>query len=182
MATLISSNTIQDKSTILGDAITGAVAGTLGVGVLDQVANFLYNREDSAALAREKFARQEIGSDEVGPASLAARKINQKLKLDLTPKQTDRLSSVIHYGLGTVPGAFYGVLIGRYKKISVGHGFLYGLGLSLINDELMSVQLGLANKPSRYPWQAHARGLAAHVALGMVTYWGIQAFSKAFRC
>jgi hypothetical protein len=145
------------------------------------VANFLYDREDPAALALEKEAHREIGADDMGPASLAARKINQNLQLRLTRVQTDRLSNIIHYGLGAMPGAFYGILISRNKKIGVGHGFLYGLGLFLINDELLSVQLGLANKPRKYPWQAHARGLAAHVALGVATYWGIQALNKAFR-
>lgn len=115
MATLISSNADQGKKVILGDAITRAVAGIWGVMALDQVVSHLYNREDSAVLAKEKVARREIGSDEVDP-----RKINSKLKLDLTSTQTNRLFSVICYGLGPAPAVYYGSRFARSIPSSSG--------------------------------------------------------------
>jgi uncharacterized membrane protein YagU involved in acid resistance len=162
----------------VADAVKGAVAGGLGVMALDQVANFLYSRESQEAQEREKQVRAEIGASEMGPTSIGAKQINEKLNLHLNDKQEETLATALHYSLGILPGMLYGMLLGRNEKIGVGRGVLYGLMLFLLNDELMSVQLGWAAKPSKYPWQAHARGLASHLALGVVTYFGFQAISR----
>jgi hypothetical protein len=44
-----------------------------------------------------------------------------------------------------------------------------GLGLFLIQDEGLNQAMGISAKQKDYPWQAHARGLVAHLALGLVT-------------
>lgn len=67
-----------------------------------------------------------------------------------------------------LPGALYGALRHRVKGLSGGQGFLYGLGLFLVEDETAGPLLGLASGPLTYPWQAHARGLVSHLVLGMV--------------
>jgi hypothetical protein len=41
--------------------------------------------------------------------------------------------------------------------------------LFLVEDELVNPVLGTAAPPGRYPWQAHGRGLVAHLVLGFVT-------------
>jgi hypothetical protein len=56
----------------------------------------------------------------------------------------------------------------RGRHAQRGRGLLYGLGLFLILDEAVNAA-GLAADPRRYPWQAHARGLVAHLVLGVVT-------------
>ncbi len=53
--------------------------------------------------------------------------------------------------------------------LGAGRGLLYGLGMFVVEDELVSPALGVAAGPTRYPWQAHARGLVAHLVLGVVT-------------
>jgi uncharacterized membrane protein YagU involved in acid resistance len=75
----------------------------------------------------------------------------------------------MHYALGILPGALYGVLRHRVAGLGAGRGLLYGAGLFLVNDELLAPVLGLASGPTAYPWQAHARGLVSHVVLGAVT-------------
>lgn len=63
----------------------------------------------------------------------------------------------------------YGALRDRAGWLGAGRGLLYGLGLFLVNDELLAPALGLASGPAQYPWQAHARGLVAHLVLGAAT-------------
>ena len=36
-------------------------------------------------------------------------------------------------------------------------------------DETAAPLTGIASGPGRYPWQAHARGLVAHLVLGITT-------------
>jgi hypothetical protein len=38
-----------------------------------------------------------------------------------------------------------------------------------VQDEGLNAASGLAADPRKYPWQAHARGLAAHLVFGVVT-------------
>ena len=150
--------------------VKGAISGGVGVIALDQVANYLYTHESKEALEKEKQVRAEIGASEMGPVSIGVRKMTRVLQLDLNEKQLDAVATVIHYSLGVLPGAAFAVLLDRAPKTGAGKGTLYGLALFVLNDELLSVKLGWAAKPNRYPWQAHIRGLLAHVALGVATY------------
>ena len=38
-----------------------------------------------------------------------------------------------------------------------------------MQDEALNAITGLSARPGQYPWQAHARGLVAHVVYGLVT-------------
>jgi hypothetical protein len=57
----------------------------------------------------------------------------------------------------------------RAPALGVGRGALFGLGLFLLQDELVNAATGLSARPRQYPWQAHARGLIAHIVYGVVT-------------
>jgi hypothetical protein len=71
--------------------------------------------------------------------------------------------------LGIMPGAVYGALRDRAPYVGAGRDGLRGLALFLVQDEGLNALLGLSGPPRRYPWQAHARGLVAHVVYGVVT-------------
>jgi hypothetical protein len=86
----------------------------------------------------------------------------------------------VHYGLGMVPGVLYGALRGRAAYLDAGRGSLFGLGLFLIKEEGMNAALGLSGRPQDYPWTAHARGLVAHLAYGLVTDALCRAFTASF--
>ncbi len=96
-------------------------------------------------------------------AHVAAGKLADATGMDLTPEQPHPAGIAVHYALGVVPGALYGPLRHRVVGLAAGQGLLYGLGLFLVNDELLNPLLGLASGPTEYPWQAHARGLVAHL-------------------
>ena len=90
----------------------------------------------------------------------------------LEPSVKDRLASVLHYALGIVPGALYG-LLRRFPIVGAKRGLVYGVLLWLLNDELLNTALGLAAPPQAYPLESHARGLVGHIVLGITTDAGI---------
>jgi len=159
------SQTGRTDGSLAAGALRGLIAGTLGVWLMDRVGGFLYRREGPAARERERAARVE-GKD---PAHVAAGKLAAAVGVDLSPGQPHPAGIAVHYALGAVPGALYGALRTRAEGLGAGRGLLYGLALFLVNDEVLAPALGLASGPAAYPWQAHARGLVAHLALGVAT-------------
>lgn len=57
----------------------------------------------------------------------------------------------------------------RRPRLRAGYGALYGLALFVVMDEAAAPLTGSDSGPVRYPWQAHARGLVAHLVLGIIT-------------
>lgn len=76
---------------------------------------------------------------------------------------------MVHYAIGIAPAIGYALLRDRLPMSGVARGALYGAGLFLTQDEVLNTVTGLGAKPQNYPWQAHARGLVAHTAYGIVT-------------
>lgn len=74
----------------------------------------------------------------------------------------------MHYSFAILPSAVYGMLRDRVPYVGAGHGALWGLGLFVVQDELLNTVSGLGADPRDYPWQDHARGLVAHVVYGVV--------------
>lgn len=151
---------------IAADIVKGAIAGAVGVWVMDQVGWWMWNHEDPAALQQEREARPE-GLD---PAHVMANRAAEAMGKELTPRQPHPAGIAVHYGLGIMPGAVYGALRNRVDGIGAAGGLVYGLGLFLIEDEGLNPLLGTSGRPTEYPWQAHARGLVSHLVLGVVTH------------
>lgn len=156
---------LSQSTNVLTDALQGAVAGTVGVWVMDQVDWYMYNHEDPQARQRT----QEVRPGGLDPAHVLANKVAGAFGTELSPPQPHPAGIAIHYSLGIGPGALYGALQDRAPVLGVGRGALYGLGLFLLQDELANAATGLSARPGQYPWQTHARGLVAHIVYGVVT-------------
>lgn len=146
-------------------AAVGAVAGTVAVWAMDRVGWWMYRHEDRGALRRELRARPQ-GLD---TAHLSARKLGRMVGRDPGRRQPNAAGLTVHYALGALPGAAYALAWQRYPAVRRGAGLPYGLALFALNDEIAAPVFGLARGPRHYPWQAHLRGLVAHVVLGVVT-------------
>ena len=118
-------------------------------------------------MQREEVARAALGGKD--PACVAADHLARASGAPLTAVSEGQAATAIHYALGVVPGAIYGAFRHRLPGSGPGRGIAYGVGLFLVNDELLGPALGLAAGPTAYPWQAHARGLMAHLVLGVAT-------------
>lgn len=154
----------DDGNGILADALIGAAAGALAVWVMDRVDWFNYEHEDPAARRRTKAVRPG-GMD---PAHVLAHKITGAAGYQLEPIDDNAAGLATHYSIGVMPAALYGVLRHKVPGLTAGRGSLFGLGLFLMQDEGLNALTGLSARPGDYPWQAHARGLVAHLVYGLV--------------
>jgi hypothetical protein len=151
------------QRSVVGDAIDGAIAGLLATWAMGKVTTFLYEREDERAREREDEAR---GGESA--FSVAAQKGARIVGLELSDEQRKKYGSGVHWALGIGMGALYGVLRSRVPNADLAHGLAFGTTFFLAVDEVGNTALGLTPGPSQFPWQAHARGLAGHLAYGAV--------------
>lgn len=167
------------------DAVLGAAAGAVGVWAMDQVGWLMLGHEDRQALARDLAARDKDAAGKAGiekqvravkaaalggaaPAG-ALKKATQVSGVSPTDQQPGTGAALFHYALGMLPGALYAAARRRRPSLRTGSGALYGLALFVAMDETLAPLTRIAAPPGRYPWQAHARGLAAHLVLGITT-------------
>jgi hypothetical protein len=155
----------HERRSALADALKGAVAGGIAVWVMDQVDWYMYNHEDLEA--RRQTQRVRPGG--MDPAHVIANRVAGAFGKELSPGQPHPAGIAVHYSLGIGPGALYGAMQDRVPALGIGRGALFGLGLFLIQDELVNAATGLSARPRQYPWQAHARGVIAHIVYGVVT-------------
>ena len=152
-------------NSIAADMLLGALAGAVGVWVMDRVDWFNYIHEDSEA--RRRTQRVRPGGED--PAHVAAGMVEKAVGAELSLSQHHVAAMAVHYTLGIGPGALSGALRDRIPAVGAGRGTLYGLGLFLVEDEMINAATGLSADQRKYPWQAHARGLVAHLVYGVVT-------------
>ena len=142
------------------EAALGALAGAVAVWAMDRVDWFAYRHDSPNVRERTKEVRPEGMDPAHGVVDHAAHG-------DFKNQQHNPAGAAVHYAVGVLPAAVYGAVRPSLPVITKGHGILFGLGLFVLQDEGLNPLLGLAAKPQKYPWQAHARGLVAHVLYGL---------------
>lgn len=155
---------MQATGALTSELAKGAMAGAAGVWVMDRVDWLMVEHEDPAAWRRTQAVRPRHKD----PAHNLADTAAEALGAEPLP-QPNAAGLATHYALGMGPAAVYATLRDYIPGGVVGRGLLLGLSLSLIEDEALNPALGLAAKPQSYPWQAHARGLVAHIVFGLAT-------------
>ena len=148
---------------ILGGLIRGAIAGAAGVWALHEVDKYLVARESLAT--REATASVRPGG--LDPAHLAADRATRAMGMELAHPDQNKAGLAVKYAIGIVPAALLGAFRDRLVGLTAGRGFAFGVTTWAIEDEWAAAQLGLAAKPSRYPWQVHGRGFIGHVVYGL---------------
>jgi hypothetical protein len=155
---------------IVGDAIRGGLAGAAATIAMDQLTAVML-----ASQAKE-VTRQEEAARPNGKGSVA--NLVDRLEVETgyaVPKdQRPMVEQLLHYALGIIPGAIYGVLRRWVPFARLGSGVAFGLLLFAANDEYMNTKLGLSGPMDAYPPETHLRGLAGHAVLGVATETGIQ--------
>ncbi len=165
------------NDSIVEDVLLGAVAGAAAVWVMDRVDWFNYRHVDPEARRRTQQVRPG-GED---PTHVMASMAEKAVGAELSPAQHHAAGMAIHYAIGIGAGALYGAVRDRVPGVGTARGALYGLGISLTQDEIGNAVLGTGADPRQYPWQAHARGLVAHLIYGVVTDTVLRTFRSAIR-
>ncbi len=118
------------NDSIVEDVLLGAVAGAAAVWVMDRVDWFNYRREDPEARRRTQQVRPG-GED---PTHVMAGMAEKAVGAELSPAQHHAAGMAIHYAIGA--GALYGAVRDRVPGVGTARGALYGLGISLTQDEI----------------------------------------------
>lgn len=142
--------------TLAGDALAGATGGILGTLAMEKASQLLYGVESTAARKREEAIREEP------PYQAMAAKILGLLGQDLPDEQVQKAGQVLHWAYGIGWGALYGIARRRAPVFAAGFGLPFAGSFALIGDELINWMARTAPPPQAFPWQAHARGFAAH--------------------
>jgi uncharacterized membrane protein YagU involved in acid resistance len=155
---------------VIVDAVRGAIAGAAATWAMDHVTTAMYEVQPSEVTEREAAA-QPNGKSSV---SNLIEKVQAETGVIVPAARRPVVETAVHYALGIVPGAIYGVLRRRVPFARAGRGLIYGVALFLVNDEYMNTKLGLAGPIEAYPPETHLRGFAGHAVLGISTESGIQ--------
>jgi len=155
----------KDGSEKSSAALMGAMAGAAAVWAMDRVDWFMWDHEDPRA--RAQTTRVRPGGEP--PSHTLVSKIENSTGWHPTARQHDIAGNITHYSIGIAPAAGYALVRDKLPGQGVPRGMLFGLSLFLVQDETLNSLSGLGAKPSAYPWQAHARGLIAHVVYGVAT-------------
>ena len=158
-------------------AVAGLAAGAVGTFVLDRLDWFMWNRLDETTRDQTRSVRP--GGEP--PAHVLASRLEQALSLDLSNKQHEVAGLAVHFGIGIAPAAIYALTRDKLPGRGPARGLLYGLAMFLAQDEGLNTVTGLGARPTRYPWQAHARGLVAHLVYGVAVEMTLNAIERRFR-
>jgi uncharacterized membrane protein YagU involved in acid resistance len=135
------------------------------VWALDRLDWFLFRRMSEQDRERTRAARPN-GEP---PAETLVTRTSEAAGKQLSPQAHHRASLFTHYAIGIAPAIGYALLRDRLPGRGVARGAGYGAALWALQDEGLNTITGLGGKPADYPWQDHARGLAAHVLYGVAT-------------
>ncbi len=164
---------MRTSGTLAGDLTKGAAAGAVAVWIMDRLDWWMVEHEDQRAWRRT----QEVRPNHQDPAHNMAGMVAEAVGLE-RPGQPHPAGIAVHYAVGMVPAALYAANRKHLPGGVVSRGLLYGLALFLVEDEVLNPALGMAAAPQKYPWQAHARGLVAHLALGLATEAALAALDR----
>lgn len=150
------------RSRIAGNPWTalgcGALAGVLGTLAMGPVGNVLYQLESEEKKKREEALRKEM------PFETLAGRLIELGGVEPTGERKRKLGQVVHWGYGIGWGVLYAVLRKRMPFVRTALGSPFGLFFALVGDEVMNTVMGLTAPPRSWPIEAHARGVAAHLA------------------
>ena len=154
---------------IARDALRCAVAGAAATWLMDRLTTGMLQLQEPAVTAREEAA-QANGKSSV--ANLVDR-FEAGTGVAVPAERRPMVESAVHYLLGIVPGAIYGVVRRRIPFMRIANGLGFGMAIFAANDEYANTALRLSGPPTAYPLQTHFRGLAGHAVLGVATETGI---------
>jgi len=145
------------------DIFAGAAAGTVGGAALLGLSMTLYD------LARPQDINREQAIEPRDPFIVLAQKLQKATGKEMTTHEEKVFEQGVANGLSAVMGAAYALTARRWKLGWLTGGVVFGALFWLVEDEGLGPMLGLAGDNAKYPLEAHLRGLAAHVAFGVVT-------------
>lgn len=151
----------------------GALAGIIGGFALAGAAQSLYSLTSPRKVAAETAVEPR------DPFIVLAEKAGKLTGQNLTESQKKVFEQGVATVLSATAGVSYVLLARRWQLDWLAGGAVFGGLFWAVEDEGISPLLGLVGENTKYPLEAHARGLAAHVVFGIVTAALLKAFQSA---
>lgn len=148
---------------LLKDALIGAAAGLAGGTALQLTAQAMYDLTSAQNVAREQAIEPR------NPFVVLAQKLEAASGVELTAQQEKIFEQTVLNGISAATGAAYAITARNWSLNWLAGGAVFGALFWMIEDEGIGPALGLAGDNTKYPLEAHARGLVAHVVFGVVT-------------
>jgi hypothetical protein len=146
MQELLERNEQRERASTLATAIAGAAAGAVGTVALDSVDWFLWNREDPSSKRRT----EEVRPGGEPPADVLVGRIEEAAGAQPSERTHHRRGVAMHVAIGIAPAIGYALARDRLPVKGMGAGALFGLGLWLLQDEVLNSLTGLGAKPQDY--------------------------------
>ncbi len=155
------------------DLAVGAIAGIIGGFALAGAAQSLYSLTSRKKIAEETLIEPK------DPFIVLAKKFEKLRGKNLNDRQKKIFEQGAATALSVTAGVSYALLASKWKlSWSMGGAVFGGLFWALGDEGILPV-LGLSGDNTKYPLEAHARGLAAHVVFGIVTAAFVEAAGTA---
>ena len=140
---------------LLRGALAGAVAGV--------VASFAMDRFQALAASMSN----SDGEDEPATSRAADAMSEVVTGASLPVAEKPIGGQGVHYALGVLLGAAYGVAAEFRPAVTTGFGTAFGAGTALLLDEAAVPAVGLADAPWNAPASTHLYALASHAVFGL---------------
>ncbi len=134
--------------------VKGAIAGMIG-GLIATAAK---------SAAERIYPPRTHG--EANPLAVTAEKLGEP-RLE-TPRK-HAVEETIHWGVGALTGAAYGVMAEFYPEVTARNGVSFGLAVMAITHEGALPALGLSAPPEQQQPRERRSEMATHVVYGVVT-------------
>lgn len=141
---------------VMRGVLAGGVAGVAGAFVMDRF----------QALVSFVSPPQEASEPATSRAADAALRAVTGREVQAADKPLAGQS--VHYALGILLGAAYGVAAEFRPAVTAGFGTGFGAGTSLLLDEAAVPAVGLSDAPWRSPASTHLYAVASHLVFGIV--------------
>jgi len=154
------------------NACKSVIAGAAG-GLLATVAMTTFQALWSNAINPPTHGTpesQQDATDDAATAKMADAAARQVTGEPLSEEGKKVGGAVVHYAIGTLAGALYGVASEMTPKTEAGRGLAYGLGVWAIGDQIATPAAGFSKPPTEYPLSSHLYGFAAHCVYGLALY------------
>lgn len=145
----------------------GLLAGIGGAYTMELFQAFLGGISSGGSSKQENSGQQS--SSEPATVKAAEAVAESGFNRPLRPSEKKPAGQAMHYGMGAVSGAIYGVITEALPVAGIGAGLPFGAAVWAIADEGAVPALGLSKPPSEYPASSHVPALLSHLVYGLTT-------------
>lgn len=148
---------------LLTDMAAGAAAGVVGGMALGGTAAVLYDLASPQDVAREQAIEPR------NPFVVLAQRLETAAGIEKDERREKLFEKAVITAVSASSGALYAATARKWSLGWLAGGAVFGALFWAIEDEGLGPAMGLAGDNTKYPLEAHLRGLAAHVVFGVVT-------------